>query len=400
MRIAAIPGAARGWVRVAAPILLSVAIAGCSIPGRSSPSGVTQMTDAAGSVVPSASDAPSAGPTLSHGVFKATGSMLVQRDHPGVALLTDGRVLVVGGTIDQLALPSAQLYDPASGRWRATGSMQTGIPRPTSVVLADGRVLVAGGGVAELYDPVTGSFTPAGSTIAWRFGGTATLLADGRVLLAGGGGQSEVAPFLASAEIFDPVTGKFSKTGSMKAGREQAQAVRLSDGRILIVGGDQGAYADAHILSSAEIYDPSTGKFTETGQMRDARTDFTATLLPDGRVLVAGGQGPNPDAKAVATAELYDPVTGTFTPTGSMATGRIGHCAVPLLTGMILVAGGASSNRGPAELFDPATGSFRPTGTGLADQRQRVSGVRLPFGHVLVFGIESAGDATSELYLP
>ena len=328
--------------------------------------------------------------------------MLVQRDHPGVALLNDGRVLVVGGTIDQIALSSAQVYDPATGKWRATGSLHTGIPRPTPVLLADGRVLVAGGGVAELYDPTTDSFTLTGSMTAWRFDGTATLLSDGRVLFAGGAGQSEVSPFLSSAEIYDPVTGKFKKTGSMKTGRERAQAVRLNDGRVLIVGGDQGAYTDPHILSSAEIYDPATGKFTETGPMRDARTDFTATLLPDGRVLVAGGQGPNPDMGAWATAELFDPVAGTFSATGSMATGRIGHCAVLLDTGRVLVVGGAGSSesRGPAELFDPPTGSFRPTGVGIADQRQRVSGVRLYFGRVLVFGIESAGDASSELYLP
>jgi hypothetical protein len=195
-------------------------------------------------------------------------------------------------------------------------------------------------------------------------------LKDGRVLVAGGNGEEEA---LATAELFDPATETFQPAGAMTRPRGVgASAVLLPDGRVLIVGGG------AEVGDSAELFDPATGTFTPTGSMTAARGGFfSATLLDDGRVLIAGGLVLHPTEpttiapEPAATAEVYDPATGTFTAVGSMATPRYMHAASILADGTVLVAGG-SHERPPeggvpattdAEIFDPATGAFRPTGS-------------------------------------
>jgi hypothetical protein len=203
---------------------------------------------------------------------------------------------------------------------------------------------------AELYDPKTGSFSPTGSMTLTRDGQRATLLSDGRVLIAGGFNRSG---YLASAELYDPKAGWFSSTGSMTTARAGPTATALSDGRVLISGGwDQSAE-----FASAEVYDPKTGSFSPTGSMATARPGDTATLLPDGRVLIAGG-GPTGLASIpyLASAQLYDPKTGSFGPTGSMAaTTRHYPTATLLPDGRALIAGG--DDRGTylasAELYQP-----------------------------------------------
>ena len=187
---------------------------------------------------------------------------------------------------------------------------------------------------------------------------TATLLSDGRVLVAGGrnldGGRDWVD--LDSAEVYDPATGTFSPTGSLPTPLTGHTATLLSDGRVLITGGD----ARGTTVASAELYDPKTGTFSPTGSMATARQLLTATPLPDGRVLIAGGNAGN----LIAPAELYDPKTGTFSPTGSMATAREYHTATLLPNGRVLIAGGSDGtvDLASAELYDPATGTFSPTG--------------------------------------
>ena len=308
--------------------------------------------------------------------FSATGPMANARGFDTASLLSDGRVLIAGGdpsmwNFDGPYMTSAELYEPASGTFSPTGSLATGRNMHTATLLLDGRVLIAGGNVsgqhplasAELYDPTTGSFSATGSLVVARGFHTATLLLDGRVLLTGGTSDGWVGDhFLRSAEIFDPPTGTFTATGSMTDKRGNHTATRLADGRVLITG---GTATGGTSLASAEIFDPKTGTFTATGSMTAARTFQEATLLMDGRVLVSGGDpaGWSYDGPFLASAEIYDPLTATFSATGSMIATRTNHSATLLPDGRVLIAGGydGRADVDTAELYDPATGTFSPT---------------------------------------
>jgi deoxycytidylate deaminase len=278
--------------------------------------------------------------------------------------------------------------------------MQPVLVQATATRLADGRVLIAGGmsrdtgnpaaplgmphpvGLAEIYDPATGMFTKTGSMAAPRVMYTATLLLDGRVLVAGGADQMDGFGNLATAELYDPSTGKFTATGSMSIGRAEHTAALLTDGRVLVAGGYGGGTSP---LATAEIYDPATGRFTKTGPMTVARRNHSAMLLGNGRVLIAGGQTENPSG-TLASAEVWDPASGKFTPTGSMTTGRYQQFAAQLPDGRVLVGGGIG---GPgdkvlssAEVYDPSSGKFTRTGA-MSGSGQAV-GTPLADGRVLV----------------
>jgi hypothetical protein len=180
---------------------------------------------------------------------------------------------------------------------------------------------------------------------AARFGHTATLLKNGKVLVVGGTDFYSSTPFSA-AEIYDPATGHFSLTGSMATPRAGHSATLLEDGKVLITGGFNTGLINGQfgVSSTAELYEPANGSFSATGQMGVMRDEHTATLLPNGMVLVAGGGSP--------TAEVYDPSTGVFSPTGSMESERTGHSATLLSNGKVLVAGGGSfSPLASAELY-------------------------------------------------
>jgi hypothetical protein len=151
---------------------------------------------------------------------------------------------------------------------------------------------------------------------------TATLLPDGKVLISGGfreEGTSEIA--IASAEIFDPATNSFTPTGDMNEPRDGHTATLLPNGQVLIVGG----WNQSSRSSTAELYDPRTGMFEYTGSMMAQRQGMTATLLKNGQVLIAGGDSARNTPQL--TAELYDPVTKTFIPTGTLNNGRSAHTA-------------------------------------------------------------------------
>jgi hypothetical protein len=324
------------------------------------------------------------------GAFRATGSMVHPRARHAAVRLADGRVLVAGGE-DENASPiaSAELYDPTTGRFSSTGSMAHSRDYPDATLLADGRVLVTGGydatggaiASAELYDPATGSFNDTGSMAYPRVDFTASLLADGRVLIAGGQPSQNSVPVVAVAELYDPSTGTFTATGSMQEARSFPTATLLSDGRVLIAGGDGATITSSlgSALSSAELYDPASGTFRATGSMAQARDSSmsTATRLSDGRVLMLGNGG----------GELYDPSSGKFVPSLTASLGVYSHTATLLSDGRVLVAAdtwnaGASAT---FDVYDPATGTSGPTGSFL-QLRSSYTATLLSDGQVLIAG--------------
>ncbi|MEY2565246.1 MAG: hypothetical protein QOH88_3439 [Verrucomicrobiota bacterium] len=338
------------------------------------------------------------------GTWAVTGS-LAPRQYHTATLLPNGKVLVTGGEDWYGIIATAQLYDPATGNWTATGSLNhnrglhSATLLPSSAVLPNGAVLVAGyNGIAELYDPVSGIWTDTGSLIDNRNRHTATLLANGKVLVAGGS--------YASAELYDPVTGTWTATGGLDQWGvgDYATATLLPNGKALFVGGRNAGPTPG----SAELYDPASGTWTATGSLAAQRWAQMTTLLPNGQVLVAGGVNVDSDGNYIylKSAELYDSANGSWTMTGgSLGAGRYQPTATLLANGKILVAGGISSNgtnytSATAELYNPITGSWSATGN-LNVARQEHTAVLLPSGNVLVLGGEnSAGNplASAELY--
>jgi hypothetical protein len=242
---------------------------------------------------------------------------------------------------------------------------------------------------------VASGFVPTGDMSVGRTAHTATVLQGGKVLIAGGSSCyfssyyfSDNCP-LDSAELYDPATGTFTVTGTMTVKRTSHTATLLKDGRVLVAGGS-GA--------SAELYDPATGKFAATGSMSTGRSNHTATLLNDGKVLIVGGSGVNAQ---LATAELYDPATGNFTATGSLNEARTNHSASLLADGRVLIAGGflGRAPRSSAELYDPATGMFSAAGM-MTSARTNFTATVLANSNVLLTGGDDAHGtvATAEVY--
>jgi Galactose oxidase, central domain len=352
--------------------------------------------------------------------FSSIGNMIRSRAAHTATLLPNGQVLIVDGgqlDIDDLLVStaSAELSDASLGSFASTGSPSVARESHTATLLLSGKVLITGGNefngyptwlnptaTAELYDPATGTFARTGNMSVGRTQHTASLLADGRVLVVGGStnvgsGTATTTTTLASAEIYDPGKGIFSPAGNMGAPRAGHTATLLPSGKVLITGGQNDQSAQA----TAELYDPQTNSFTATGSMGAPRMGHTATLLINGKVLVAGGAtnkvlspgvlGPAADSQT--TAELYDPLTGQFLPTASMAYGRIAHTATVLPNGTVLISGGFKDfsfsvgyeSYNSTEIYDPASGSFTIT-TPMSTGRFWHTATLLPNGAVLITG--------------
>jgi Galactose oxidase, central domain len=302
--------------------------------------------------------------------FVKTGRLSTRRDAHTATLLPNGKVLVAGGEeVNEggfsVLLASAELYDPASGLFSLTGSMVTGRELHTATMMGNGKVLVAGGEDArgyavtraEVYDPALGSFIATGSLGIGRYGHTATLLPSGEVLIAGGERIDDEGfdIALSSAEIYNPATGRFHPTGSMRAARKHHTATLLRDGQVLLAGGEDN---NGHALDTAELYNPGSGTFRSTGRMSSPHDSGTATLLNDGRVLIAGGFGGA--VGVTSAAELYDAASGSFEGTGAMHIAREFFTATLMSDGRVLMVGGFGFNAssgfdvvGECEIYSP-----------------------------------------------
>ena len=296
--------------------------------------------------------------------FTPTGSLAAPRFSHTATLLPSGKVLVVGGSNGTALSVGGELYDPATGTFQPTGGLLTARRDPTATLLDSGKVLIAGGNngadltTCELYDPAAGTFATTGSMAQARVGHTSTRLKNGKVLVVGRGNFVSPSSFV-TAELYDPATGVFSVTGSLSARRDTHSATLLPDGRVLVVGGrgngstqlGQGEFA------TAETYDPATGAFTLTGSLATQRFGHTATLLANGKVLIAAGMNQLSTSTVLASAELFDPAMGTFASTGALVNVRTAHQAALLPTGKVLLVGGNEAPAG-AEVYDPAAGKF------------------------------------------
>jgi N-acetylneuraminic acid mutarotase len=318
-----------------------------------------------------------------------TGNLNMARSGHSATLLPDGKVLVVKAPgYDDFT--SAELFDPSTGTWSLTGRMN--VPRYsfTATLLPNGKVLVVGGdtysstGSAEVYDPATGTWSLTGNPLTPRIFHTATLLWNGKVLVAGGddGKGGEEGNPLNTAELYDPQRGTWSSTGNLNEALVLHTATLLQDGRLLVIGGANYSYRPV----STQVYDPDAGSWSSVGDLSPNRyrSHHTSTLLPDGRVLIIGSLLISDNV--VNTAELYDPKSGRLSNTGPLNFSRTGYTATVLTNGKVLVAGGERfGSLFSSELYDPATGTWSFTDN-LNTARSSHTTTLLYDGKVLIAG--------------
>ncbi|MGA2536432.1 MAG: kelch repeat-containing protein [Terracidiphilus sp.] len=321
----------------------------------------------------------------SPGRIVATGNTIEPRFDHTATLLRNGKVLIAAGMARNGVIePDAEVYDPHTGKFTSTGSMKS--PRGwgvTATLLKDGDVLIAGGGTgsecdsscnlttAETYDPASGTFTAVGNMTARRAGANAARLQNGDVLIVGGDDAS-ASGHTATAELYHPSTRTFSATGGMHMDGANT-LIPMKNGDVLALGETGG-----------ELYDPSTGRFTAASRFAIGRTKFGAAPLPDGRLLIAGGQIGGAWGPKTAATNIYDPISGTFAsgPPMKFTRFKLKKAVVPLDGGRVLIAGGAER----PEIYDPASNSFLPT-TGISlDSYYFSTATRLLDGEVLIVG--------------
>lgn len=333
--------------------------------------------------------------------YRALAQPFVVARH-AVAALADGTVLAIGGSRGGSTLSeSIDRYDAENERFVRIGALASGRESHSATVLADGRVLVAGGlialngfSAAELIDARTGSVQPTGAPKRPRHGHTATRLADGRVLLTGGWGPGgDVVGLLANAELWDPASGEFRLlAATMANSRGGHTATVLGDGRVLIAGGFSGSPAYRY----AELFDPSTERFTPvTGGPSEPRALHAAFRLADGSVLLAGGE--NDTGTAVSSVLRYDPARQAIETAAPLSAPRTLVAGALAADDRVLLFGGAD-----ADLSASARAEAYRAGSGavplapLPQPRAWHSVTRLADGRMLVLG----GEDRARAYVP
>lgn len=333
------------------------------------------------------------------GQIVPTGNTVEPRFDHTATLLQNGKVLIAAGLArNGLIEPTAELYDPHTGKFSDVGKLLS--PRGwgvTATLLANGKVLLAGGGSAsgcdiscslasaELYDPSSG-FTSTGNMTTRRAGANAIRLQNGDVLMVGGNDLS-AGEHVATAELYHPSSGTFSATGGMHS--EGASAlIMLGNGRVLALNGSGG-----------EVYDPATGRFSLAGKFAIAREKYGVAPLPDGRLLIAGGQIGGPWGPRSTSTNIYNPASRTFTPGPEMNLARfkLKKAVVPLGGSRILIAGGADQ----PEIYDAASNSFHGVGGSRLDSYLFSTATRLADGEVLIVGgyARPGGPAVNHAWL-
>ena len=341
------------------------------------------------------------------GVLAATADMHAARAAHTATALEDGRVLIVGGFTQLRSPASAEVYEPSTRRFLPVSPPRTARHSHSATRLADGKVLIAGGlgdgtstlASAELFDPASNTFTPTGSLRTARSGHVAVLLKDGKVLIMGGVGPNW--SFLATAELYDPGTGQFTPTGEMSVPRESHIAVRMVDGSVLVVGGHRGRREAIAVYASAEIYQPAAGTFSKVGDMHVRRHKHDAVVLADGSVLVTGGADERDERGVYHSSEVFMPTTRTFVMAPAMQMGRYKHAGTSVLlsNGAVLVGGGAPQ----AELYEPSLGRFTVVAGEPRMGGQFAAVAALPAGGALItggYGNGSGPRASAWVYRP
>ena len=366
--------------------------------------GLALILSATGTLTPLA---PSAGAQT--GAFHATGSLSVARAHATSTVLRDGRVLVAGGQDPNGApMASAELYNPATGTWSPTGSLPLPVAQATATLLADGTVLMAGGltgavgslvptSVSEIYNPATGVWSLTRSPLLTAtYAGGAAPLASGKVLYAGGlTSTSFTMPATSVAQLYDPATGTWAQTGSLPLGVADFQMSALPDGTVLVAGGDTAV--EGNVTASAEIYQPFSGTWTTIAPMPIGVASAASARLANGSVLVAGGKT-SPAGQATNTSQLFDPGTRSWSVPDLMPLASYGATATFLPPGRVLFAGGLTNTANPTPLvaaFDMSTGRWSAVPDMLVARAFGVAAL-LPNGNVLVASGQTTSGVTGE----
>jgi N-acetylneuraminic acid mutarotase len=324
----------------------------------------------------------------------------------GKVLAVGGEIFLYGF---DLCCSGNEIFDPQTNVWANAAGLNSSRSYHTANLLPDGRVFVVGGyqpgyktasivlSSTEAYDPNANVWTELAPLSAPRTNHTATFLDDGRIFVAGGRSQNPVYynefP-VTTTEMYSVAANSWSVAAPMTISREKHTATRLPSGKILVVGGSL-------ITTTAEVYDPATNTWQVTSPMNQLRLGPTATLLPDGRVLVAGGVFRNDSGylTSLASVEVYDPATNAWTLVAPMNMARYLHTATLLPNGTVLVISGSSP-----EVYDPAANTWqyiRP----MAFSRYLHTATLLPNGKTLVTGgafLTSwfVGNPNAEIYNP